>query len=37
MLFGQLQGMVEGTVPPKKSLSKMWADLPEDEDDKGAK
>ena len=31
MLFSQLQGMVEGTVAPRNSLSKMWSELPEDE------
>ena len=33
MLFGQLQGMIEGTVAPQKSLAKMWASLPADNDD----
>ena len=32
MLFAQLQGMIEGTVAPQKSLAKMWSELPEDEE-----
>lgn len=30
MLFGQLQGMIEGTTPARNSLAKMWAELPDD-------
>lgn len=32
MLLAQLQGMVEGTVAPRNSLAKMWAELPADEE-----
>jgi len=37
LLFAQLQGMVEGSVPPQNSLAKMWANLPEDEADDSTK